>query len=265
MRGFLAAFVFAFLAFSLGMPAFGEEGSVLPEWTRDLKLVMSGGQARVNVEVLVNGEPVALVEEEVPPVSEIADLLQPGINELTLRFTPPEEPREAGTRMRVSVALVKLLASRHSQVQESLVETSIPAGFQIEQPCEEVRRFWIGPDPDSDSRLKKRFWLLVEGPPVHHTVAVVINGVTVVDASSGTRAVEVTRHLRKGRNTVIFEGRPTCVEEKSGPDVPLIFAIGPSEPDVKTVKTIENPVASFELDRRRGTEPFSKKIIFRAW
>jgi hypothetical protein len=217
------------------------------------------------VEVLINGEFAMSIVEDPPLFTEIADLLQPGENTITVLLRAPEQPRAGSEALHIEIRRTETTTMRRRTVGLALAEVVIPADVDLTEPCEESVAAWIGPPgPSAGGELNERYWLFVTGPPVGVRVRVKINGTVVTDVASGTSFIDVTRFAVKGKNTVELESRPTCLDQRSARDEALTFAIGAAEQELDHVQMTETPQVWIEYRRTKRATPKTITRRFRA-
>lgn len=253
-------------ALTLGLAAGGVAAGTaneVPEWARDLGLFIFGGPPPGVVEIRVNGEFAAEIVEGTPSSVEVNDMLHVGVNELELEFRPADAAPPAGRRVDIRIARAERVTAFRNAVKDPIVDVVIPAEPPT-APCRETIRFWAGPPPTPPAALESRYWLVVEGGPVSHRVTVTLNDVPVYAAGSGNRLIEVTRFVRRGKNTVTFEAVPTCLVPSSSPPDPLHVLIAAGRQEVDTVEYEGPPLSAFELPSKRGPEPIKRVQAFRA-
>lgn len=222
------------------------------DWKGSLRLVVSGGPVAGDVEVLLNGEFVAGIQGgEAPIFQEIDDLLAAGLNRLEVRVGPAADPRKGRDHLRVAIVPVETSRNRTTQTSLPLIEIEVPRDASGTPTCAETGPFWAGPEPAADPSLKERYWLFAFGPPAKVRVTTYLNGMPVHDASAGNDIVEVTRFVKKGKNEVRFESRPTCLVLPSGREGLLEFSVAAAELVEDTVRQKAPAEASFEVDPKR--------------
>jgi hypothetical protein len=250
------------LGLSAGVPVAGT-GDEAPPWAVDLGLFVFGGPPPGVVEIEVNGEFAARVVEGTPSSIEIADLLREGVNELELELTPGEPVSTAAGPVKIRIAGSEKVNEFRRAVKDPRVEVVVP-GKAPAAPCREAVRFWAGPPPASPPPLTRRYWLAYEGPPVHHRVTVWLNDVPVYAASAGNTLVEITRHVRPGKNTATFEAVPTCFVPRSDRSGPLAVFIASGRQEEDDVVFDGPPLANFDLPRKEDPKPIRRAQAFRA-
>ncbi len=249
-----------------GAPGLSGELPESPSWAKALKLVSYGGPVKGDVEVSLNGQFVTQFQEEPSMFTEIADLVRPGLNELMVAFKTPEAPRTRTERMTLEIRNVETSESRSRTVGRALVEIVIPEDAGDDPSCQHRARFWAGPPAQAEGEpLKSHYWLFVTGPPARSQVAVFVNDRLVYEASSGNEFVEITSLVKKGKNSVVFESRPTCLVPKSGRPGLLRFSVAPAEVEAETVKMTSPPDAEFEVDPKRKGETLTVRRVFRGY
>ncbi|MDX1388572.1 MAG: hypothetical protein R3344_05255, partial [Acidobacteriota bacterium] len=204
------------LAILVGSPVAAQDAADVPVWAEGVQLVMFGGPAPGDLEILLNGEFVIEVTDVPGTMAEIADLMQAGPNVLEVRMRPPEVERVATNRLRIQVAPVTQLSSRQQRMEQPLVEIEIPA--ELERgvlECAQTATFWAGPVPEKQE-LKNDYYVIVEGPPIHHWVTMSVNGRPVHGTSGGRMFFEISDFVIKGKNEVVFDFVPTCMVPPSG-------------------------------------------------
>ena len=244
-------------------PASWAQDGEVPSWADDLHLVMFGGPPAGHVEVQLNGEFVAEFVEGAPPTAEIADLLEPGVNELTVSVTPDEGASSHPGPLRIAVSGIEKVSAYQSQALPPLAQIEVPPTLDGE--CAQTSRFWAGPTEARTEELKKRYWLVVDGPPANHWFTVYLNDVPVYGANSGDTFVEVTDHVKKGKNAVRFEGVKSCMhrETDQGDIFRIGIVLGSQEYDRVNVEGA--PLAMFEYDPRTKKDEVSRKQSFRGY
>ena len=90
-----------------------------------------------------------------------------------------------------------------------------------------------------------------------------MNDLLAYEASSGNEFIEITPLVRKGKNTVTFESRPTCLVPKSGRSGYLTFSLAPAEVEVETVKMTSPPEVEMQFDPKRKGETLTVRRTFR--
>jgi hypothetical protein len=250
----------------IGLGATGgvaETADEVPDWARDLELFVFGGPPPGVVKIQVNGEFAAEIVEGSPSSIGMNHLLRAGVNEFELEFRPSDVDPPAGRQVDIRIARAERVSAFRNAVKDPLVEVVIPAAPPT-APCRETVRFWAGPPPAPPAALESRYWLVIEGGPVSLRVTVTLNDVPVFAASSGNTMVEITRFVRKGKNSVTFEAVPTCLVPRSGPSGPLHVLIAAGRLEVDTVTYEGPPLSAFELPAKRDPKPITRARAFRA-
>ena len=237
-----------------------------PEWAQQLRLVLHGGPLASDVEVTLNGQFVILVQGEPEWFHAIADLVKPGVNELKIALKKPDTPRTGSDDLTVEVREVSETARKVVTKGNSLAEIAVPASAPSEPSCETTVRFWAGPPPGpAPTGLKNAYWLYATGPSARVSVGVVVNDRLVYETSSGQAWFEITPFVHKGKNTVTFELRPTCLVPDTGRPGSLVVGVGPARLRGHTVEMTEPPQAEVEIDPKRDTTEKVMRRSFRAW
>ena len=256
------------LLFLLVLPVTGAvaEGpdDAFATWAEDVNLVLFGGPPPGDLEILINGEFVAEVTDAPLPSAEIADLLKPGVNVLEVRLTAPAEPRGRANRMKIQVARVHRLSSTQSQTGQPLAEIEVPPeldGGVLD--CIQTTKFWAGPSV-TRAELKDDYYLVFNGPPIHHWTTVAINGTPVYGANVGNAMLEITDFVVKGKNELILEFVPSCMNRPSGRKDPFQVVVATGELEVDVVQLGQPLVMlTHTRDKKKGEE-FQRKAAFRA-
>jgi hypothetical protein len=237
-----------------------------PEWAKALRLVLTGGPVASDVEITLNGQFVILVQGEPEWFHAIADLVKPGVNELKIALKKPDAPRTGSGDLGISVRIVSETARKVVTKGNPLAEVTVPANALSEPSCEPTIRFWAGPPPGpAPEGLKNAYWLYATGPSALVSVGVVVNDRLIYETSSGQAWFEVTPFVRKGKNTVTFELRPTCLVRNSSRPGPLSVGIAPARVNGDTVEMTEPPQAVVEIDPKRDKDEKVIRRSFRAW
>ena len=256
------------LLFLLVLPVTGavaeEPDGEFAAWAENVNLVLFGGPPPGDLEILINGEFVAEVTDAPLPLAEIADLLKPGVNVLEVRMTTPAEPRGPANRMKIQVAPIRKLSSTQRQSGQPLAEIEVPPELDSGKlDCSQATKFWAGPSATS-AELKDDYYLVLNGPPIHHWATVEINGTPVYGANVGNAMFEITDFVVKGKNELILKFVPSCMNRPSGrkDDFQVVVATGELEVDVVQ---LGQPLVllTHSRDKKQGQE-FQRKASFRA-
>ncbi len=243
---------------------FAEETPEPPALAEHLRLVVVGGPPRGDLEVTLNGEFVVEIGDEPNLFHEIADLVKPGVNELTVTLKPSSTPREYAEDLRLDIRLVRESGRTMRAVGSPLAEVVVPADAGEDEACTETARFRVGEVPKAEGEpLKNDYWLFVTGPPARSRVSVFVNDHLAYEASSGNEFIKITPLVRKGKNTVTFESRPTCLVPKSGRSGYLTFSVAPAEVEVETVKMTTPPEVEMQFDPKKKGETLTVRRTFR--
>jgi hypothetical protein len=246
----------------LATPAVAEEGKV-PDWAEPIKLVMFGGPSPGDLEVSLNGDFVVEILGVTPPVAEISDLLQAGVNRLKITMKPPEEPRRANI-LKVQVAPVEQLGAMQQQTLMPLAQFVVPPELLGgAEECTEEISFWGGPPPYPEADLKERYYLVVQGPPIPHFVTIWINDLPLFASAGGETFMEITQYVLKGRNEVRYEFKPTCMTRESKREGMFTIMVATGEEDLDVVQ-MDNPQAYMQhiVGTKKG-KTFTRKYSFR--
>jgi hypothetical protein len=250
------------LGLSAGFPVAGT-GDGPPAWAADLGLYVFGGPPPGALEIEVNGKFAARVVQGTPSSIEIADLLREGVNEMELDFRPGEWISPEVSPVRIRIAGSESVTEFRNAVKDPRVEVVVPAD-PYAAACREKVRFWAGPLPPPSPSLKRRYWLAYQGPPVGHRVTVWLNDLPVYTASEGNTLVEVTRHVKPGKNRVTFDAVPTCFVPPSDRSGPLAVFIASGRMERDEVAFDGPPLANFDLPLKQDPKPFQRAQAFRA-
>ena len=237
-----------------------------PAWANDLRLVAHGGPVAADVEITINGQFVLLVQDEPRWFHEIADLVKPGINEVGITLKKSDEARSERDDLSVSIHSVKQTKRAVEASGTPLVEMYVPADAGAEPACTKSMRFWAGPPsqpPPTD--LKNQYWLYVTGPAAQVSVAVFVNGQFVYEASEGNAWFDATAFVKKGKNDVVFETKPTCLVRPSTRSGSLVVGIAPAKLEGDRVSMTEPPQAEVEVNPKRDKTGTTIRRSFRAW
>jgi hypothetical protein len=237
-----------------------------PEWAQRLRLTLHGGPVVSDVEISINGAFVILAQESPDWFHEIADLVKPGVNELSVELKKADAPRSGGDDLAIAIREVSERGRKTETKGSPLAELTVPAGSPAEPACKTSVRFWAGPPPGpAPAGLKNQYWVYANGPAARVSVAVVVNDRLIYETSSGQNWFDVTPFVQKGKNTAVFELRPTCLVPDFGKAEPLVVGIAPARLEGRTVQMTEPPQAEVEIDPKRDREAKTIKRSFRAW
>lgn len=234
-----------------------------PEFGKNFVLSVMGGPPPSDVEVHLNGEWATTIDADSRGFHEIAELLRPGWNELKLSLGEAAEPRQ-GRDLRVEVFPVERDERSVTVTGSSLAKLTIPQGLVPAAKCTETVRFHLGPRPAPKAELKNLWYLLVDGPPGQLLVTVSVNGQPVWTGTHGNAWVDVTSELIKGKNTVTFEGRPSCLVKPSGERKPVRMEISRVKVERDTIEQLEPAQVFYDVGPERS-EVFSVNRNLRAW
>lgn len=231
------------------------------DWAENLRLTVFGGPAVGLVEITLNGEFVAEFDTDPAVVTDVSDLIRQGENEVQIKLTAAE-PAAGARDTTITIGPVNEVGRSRMQMGRPLAEIElpgqVPAGFE----CTEAIRFWAGPVSEPIP-LKERYWLVVDGPPARHRVAVKVNGHTVFDIAGGTFFFDITEHVVKGKNTVEYIARRTCFELPTGRTGNLEIFVATGTENVDIVEMTSEPMALFSLNPESKKEEVSRELSFR--
>ena len=240
--------------------------AAVPAWANDLRLVAHGGPVAADVEISINGQFVLLAQDEPRWFHEIADLVKPGINEIGVTLRKAEEQRSQREDLSVSIHTVKETKRSVKAEGTPLVELYVPADAGAEPACSKSMRFWAGPPAQPPPvGLKNQYWLYVTGPAAQVSVAVFVNGQFVYEAAEGNAWFDATAFVKKGKNDVVFETKPTCLVRPSVRGGSLVVGIGPAKVEQNRVSMTEPPQAEIEVNPKRDKTGTTVRRSFRAW
>lgn len=262
--GGLVLLLFLLGAFSVALsPSARAEDSETPAWAEDLHLIVLGGPASGDIEVLVNGEFAVELGENPTVATQIGDMLINGTNTLEIRMRAPEDPRSRTGRMEIQVAEVIKTSVRQREIQRPLVNVEVPTELRDGgTECVQAVSFWAGPPPQRDAEPKDRHWLIVQGAPSTHWVTVSINGAPVFSGCFGDTFFDITDFVIRGKNEVLYSAAPTCMSRPTGRRDSLEFSISTGEVEIDTVQ-FGSPMATFVFSPREGKPAFEKTRVFR--
>ena len=241
-------------------PSVAQDGGENRDWARNLRLTVFGGPSAGTITLTLNGEFVAEFDGDPPIMTEIADLLRAGENELGIEIKDVK-PDAPARDLRLSVAPVQEVSTRQLEAGRPVVHVTIPGRVQSET-CQETLKFWVGPAvPGGD--LESKYWLVVTGAPSPHLVSVRINGKSLLSALEGDAFYDITEHVTKGKNNVEYESRASCLSrptDRRG-DLEVFVSSGEERSDI--VEMTGPPSAMFRVPQETKKESLSRTSAFR--
>jgi hypothetical protein len=106
-----------------------------PAEPQKLRLMLSGGPARADIEVEINGEFAVLIADSEPELfHKIDDMLKPGLNQLKVLLKQPEAARSAGEDIRIAITPVQENERRTRTTGDSLAELIVPGDLDPHLP-----------------------------------------------------------------------------------------------------------------------------------
>lgn len=252
------ALIVAFSILIVG-PAGAEDTAAQP-WNADLKLTVFGGPSAGRITLSLNGEFLAEFDDDPPIMTDVADLVRPGENELSIQVDAAA-PGRSGRDLRLAVAQVQQVTRRQMETKLPLIHMTIPARIDG-GACTETIRFWAGP-VEGAAQLKNMHWLVIDGPPMRHMVSVTVNGRTVVETLEGDSYYDISQHVIKGKNEVEYTTRETCLARAIDTDENLEIFVTTVEERGDAMEMTGPPSAVFRLSRDLKKERVVRRTAFR--
>ncbi len=238
----------------------GADGGEARPWAEDLKLTVLGGPSAGKITLSLNGEFLAEFDDDPPVMTEIADLIRPGENELTIQIDAAA-PGASGRDMRLAVVPVRSVTRRQMESGHPLAHVTIP-GHVADGACTESIRFWAGP-VEGAAKLKDNHLLVIDGPPIRHMVSVRVNGRTVIETLEGDSFYDISEHVIKGKNEVEYAARATCLARKIDREDDLEIFISTAEEKADIMEMTGPPTATFRLSRGMKKDEIVRRTAFR--
>lgn len=242
--------------------AAGAGGGASAEPSNDgasLQLWIRGGPSAVDVQIELNGEPLATVFDDSEPYIELEDKLKEGLNELSIRLMAASEPR-AGKQMKLIVAPVQELSESRSRASSVVAMVVVPQDAKPTGDCVEKVFLSYGETP-STAPLSKTYYLASSGPPAAHRVTVSVNERPVVSTNMPVPLMKLNSMLTEGKNTVTFDAQPSCFHDSVSSEDPLTLLVSSGAVEGEKVQ-LDHPIASFSVDAKHAPKPLKK--TFRA-
>jgi len=238
----------------------------VPDWAATLGLFVFGGPAAAPVQIRLNDQVVAEVASGGQgQIYEILQALRSGPNEFVVEFLPGDAPPDDRARLSVSLATSEARADGNRRLQEAIAESALPAE-PPEAACTETFSFWAGPPPPQEGKLKKQYFLTVQGPPVGYLVTIRINEQSIYTTVMGQRFFEITAFLRPGKNVVTFDAIPSCFPEEITASGKLVIVLAPGRMTETGIQweRAGQLLGQFDLESRKNPQPISRRQSFRA-
>lgn len=232
-------------------------------WADDLKLTVFGGNPPGRVTITINGEFAAEFDREPPVMTDVGDLMRAGENVMTVELEG-DGSGVPGRNVQLAIAPVRNLTERQLESGRPLVHVTLPANLEPGAGCSQDVRFWTGPEAKPSADLKEAYWLVFQGPPTSHMVAVRVNGTVLVEAMEGDMFFDITPHVVRGKNEVEYDVSRTCLSRPTELEdaLEIYFVAGEEKPEI--VNFTGQPQAMFLIRPEEKKDAFVRRFSFRA-